>query len=131
MIERYAPAGKIWLCMMCGKTAKDCCTDERGWDESCAMNCILVDEATKQPTEAEVQLFVQERERHMANLTSNFDRLLKNLESGNTDDLDPELLELAQQAIDRMEARAASEKPADGVQYDPVPETFNKEKRNG
>lgn len=116
MSEQYAPAGKVWLCMMCGKTTKDCYSDERGWDESCVMNCILVDETTKQPTEAEVKEFVDARERHMAAMASNFERLLKNLETGTTNDLDPELLELAQQAVDRMEQRAASEKSADGVQ---------------
>ena len=30
MTERYAPAGKIWFCMMCGKTTMDCYGDERG-----------------------------------------------------------------------------------------------------
>lgn len=80
MIERYAPEGRIWLCMMCGKTAKDCFTHERGWDESCAMNCILVDETTKQPTESEVQTFIQEREQQLQRLNANFETLMKDLE---------------------------------------------------
>lgn len=117
MIERDAPEGKIWLCMMCGKTAKDSCTDERGWDESCAMNCILVDETTKQPTEAEVQAFVQQREQYMANSRASIDRLLKNMEEGIVDDIDPELLQLAEEAVKRMESRkVAEEKPAQRIQ---------------
>lgn len=46
--ERIAPAGKIWVCGACGKVAKDRYGIERGiqspgWDESCALNCTLVD----------------------------------------------------------------------------------------
>lgn len=130
MIERYAPEGRIWLCMMCGKTAKDCFTDERGWDESCAMNCMLVDEATKQPTESEVQAFVQEKEQQLQRLNANFEALMKDLESGEIGTCDPELLALAQQAADAQEKRAnaAGGAPRDGVQS---LGTLNKEKRDG
>lgn len=130
MIERYAPTGRIWLCMMCGKTAKDCFTNERGWDESCALNCILVDEATKQPTELEVQAFVQERERQLQRMNADFDAFLDDLESGESGALDPELLALAQQAIDAHDKRAnaAGGAPQDGVQS---VGTFNKETRHG
>lgn len=130
MIERYAPEGRIWLCMMCGKTAKDCFTDERGWDESCAMNCMLVDEATKQPTESEVQAFVQEREQQLQRMNADVEAFMKDLESGEIGTHEPSLLALAQQAVDAQEKRAnaAGEEPQDGVQSQG---TLNKEKRDG
>jgi len=44
---RFAPEGKIWVCMVCGKTAKDKYGMEglhsKNWDESCMVNSILVD----------------------------------------------------------------------------------------
>lgn len=98
MSDRYAPAGKVWLCMMCGKTAKDYCTDARGWDESCALNCILVDEATKRPTEAEAGEFHAERERHLAGMQQRTQTLIQQLTDG-TYETDPELLELARKVI--------------------------------
>lgn len=47
MSERYAKPGFIWQCQACGKTSE---TDaygiegrhDRGWDESCALNCVQV-----------------------------------------------------------------------------------------
>lgn len=98
MIERYAPAGKIWFCMMCGKTTKDCCTEERGWDESCALNCILVDETTKQPTQAQVEVFGREREQHFAAMMSNIEGLRQKIRMRDTADIDPDMLELARDA---------------------------------
>ena len=46
-MDPIAPEGKIWICLACGKTAKnkygppDCM---KGWDASCVMNSALVDE---------------------------------------------------------------------------------------
>ena len=42
MTRLAAPEGKIWVCGACGKTAKDPCGDEGGWDESCFLNCYLI-----------------------------------------------------------------------------------------
>ena len=46
--ERMAPEGKVWVCGVCGKTAKDRYGMEGehhpGWDESCAVNSALCDE---------------------------------------------------------------------------------------
>lgn len=48
--ERIAPEGAIWVCGACGKTARDQYGIEgehsRGWDESCALNAVLCDEAS-------------------------------------------------------------------------------------
>lgn len=42
-----APAGAIWVCGACGKTARDRYgSDNPRWDVSCALNAILCDEAT-------------------------------------------------------------------------------------
>jgi len=48
-----APAGKVWVCIACGKTSrsrfgfdkdnKNCC--DPGWDVSCALNARLYDES--------------------------------------------------------------------------------------
>lgn len=42
-----APRGKIWVCRVCGKTAKykagETENDMHGWDESCFLNCELFD----------------------------------------------------------------------------------------
>jgi hypothetical protein len=103
MSDRYAPAGKVWFCMMCGKTTKDCYGEERGWDESCALNSILVDEATKQPTEEQAREFHEERARHLASFKQRSDDLLKQLRDG-TYEPDPELLKLAEEVIRQQDA---------------------------
>lgn len=49
-----APEGKVWECQACGKTSQHLCGGyinsagrvfygHPGWDESCAMNALLVD----------------------------------------------------------------------------------------
>jgi hypothetical protein len=109
--DRYAPTGQVWLCMMCGKTTKDCYGEERGWDESCALNCILVDEATKWPTEAQAVEFAAERERRLEECRRRSADLIKSINDG-TYKPDPELLELARQIIRQQAAAAVSqEKP--------------------
>lgn len=40
---RIAPDGKVWLCVACGKRVKDRYGEDRGWDESCMLNSVLVD----------------------------------------------------------------------------------------
>ena len=110
LVEKYAPAGKVWFCMMCGKTTNNCYGDERGWDESCVMNCILVDEATKQPTEAEAKEFALEHKRSLAKFKSDISELIRKLRDGDVSDIDPEMLELSQQAVDAMERRKAEAK---------------------
>ncbi len=49
--HRIAPPGKIWMCAACGKKARDRFGIEgwhsRGWDESCMLNAVLVDEDTQ------------------------------------------------------------------------------------
>lgn len=48
--DRIAPAGAIWVCGACGKTARDRYGIEgehdRGWDESCMLNAVLCAEAS-------------------------------------------------------------------------------------
>lgn len=106
---RHAPESKIWLCMMCGKTTKDCYGDERGWDESCALNCILVDEATKRPTEEQAREFGEARQRHMKACAANIASLIKNIGNGDASDIDPELLALAQQVVESRAGRSAEQ----------------------
>lgn len=52
MSNRFAPPGKVWLCLACGKRAHDYVGDvgprDRGWDESCALNCRLADDPSGQ-----------------------------------------------------------------------------------
>lgn len=108
MAEQYAPVGQIWFCMMCGKTTKDCHSEEHGWDESCVLNCILVDEATKRPTEAQVQEFAQEHKRQLGAIKSDIATLLHKLRNGITSDIDPETLALAQEAADAVERRSST-----------------------
>ena len=47
--ERFAPDGAVWVCGACGKTAQDRYgikgQYDRGWDESCALNAVLVHKA--------------------------------------------------------------------------------------
>lgn len=48
MSERFSTDGKIWLCCVCGKRAKDqfgmVGRRSIGWDESCMLNSVLVDD---------------------------------------------------------------------------------------
>lgn len=45
MPDRYAPAGKIWQCMACGKTSHDLYDGPRGWDAACVLNAQLVEDS--------------------------------------------------------------------------------------
>ena len=49
--QRFAPDGAIWVCRACGKTHKDQYGVEgegsRDWDESCALNAVLVHDRKK------------------------------------------------------------------------------------
>ena len=94
--------------MMCGKTTKDFHSEEHGWDESCVLNCVLVDEATKRPTEAQVQEFAQEHKRQLGAIKSDIATLLHKLRNGITSDIDPETLALAQEAADAVERRSST-----------------------
>lgn len=45
--NKDAPPGKVYQCQACGKLSRDLYGDKRisrGWDESCVLNCALVDE---------------------------------------------------------------------------------------
>lgn len=49
-VGRYAPDGCTWVCMACGKKAKDLfgCDEgqyDPGWDESCMLNACLMNAA--------------------------------------------------------------------------------------
>lgn len=103
MTEQYAPAGKIWFCMMCSKTTNDCYGQERGWDESCVMNCILVDETTKQPTEKEASEFSVARAQQMENIKRRMDVLLGRVQDRTGPD--PDILKLAEEAIQAVGRR--------------------------
>lgn len=45
MSDNIAPEGKLWVCLACGKTAKDQFGEEGGWDESCTLNSYLYSES--------------------------------------------------------------------------------------
>lgn len=38
MNKHIADPGKVYVCLACGKTAKDRYGSEGGWDESCMLN---------------------------------------------------------------------------------------------
>jgi hypothetical protein len=40
-LTHIAPAGTIYVCQMCGKTAKDSYDGPGGWDVSCMLNAVL------------------------------------------------------------------------------------------
>ena len=46
--DRFAPEGYLWVCVACGKTAKDRYgiegTKSAGWDASCMLNSVLAKE---------------------------------------------------------------------------------------
>lgn len=43
--DHIAPLGKLWVCTACGKTTRDSYGSEKGWDESCMLNSVLVEES--------------------------------------------------------------------------------------
>ncbi len=45
MTQDIAQDGWVYVCMACGKTAKDPYNGPRGWDESCFLNCELIEES--------------------------------------------------------------------------------------
>ena len=45
MSNTIAPKGAVWMCAACGKRSRDRYGTkpiDRGWDESCMMNSVLV-----------------------------------------------------------------------------------------
>ena len=48
MPNEVAPEGKVFVCVACGKRSRDRYGEQKidfWWDESCMLNCTLVDEA--------------------------------------------------------------------------------------
>lgn len=50
MAEMIAPAGMVWICGACGKTARGNYGSggSKWWDESCSMNSLLIEEGLPQ-----------------------------------------------------------------------------------
>lgn len=92
MSDNLAPLGKTWFCMMCGKTSPDQYGEAAGWDESCMLNSVLVNEG-ENPTSEQAKEFNDERARYLSTPIC-FDR--DPLED------DPELLAAAKAAIERL-----------------------------
>lgn len=46
MSDERAPKGKIFVCLACGKTSptRYGLKNRNGWDASCMINCVLVEE---------------------------------------------------------------------------------------
>lgn len=100
MVDRMAPAGKVWLCLACGKTATDIGGSEGGWDEGCALNCIAVDATTRTPTAEQVREFTAQRNRRLEALSQR----MRDFGAAVRDDTyepDPELLKLADEVLAR------------------------------
>ena len=54
--DRFAAPGFIWQCCACGKTSDHDAYGiegryDRGWDESCMLNCVQVPKPTASQTE--------------------------------------------------------------------------------
>lgn len=48
MPHKPAPDGQVYVCCACGKRSKDVYGEhpiDKGWDESCALNCVLCKES--------------------------------------------------------------------------------------
>lgn len=48
MSNEIAPKGKVFVCMACGKRSRDRYGEQKidhMWDESCMLNCTLLDES--------------------------------------------------------------------------------------
>jgi len=46
--NEIAPEGKVFVCAACGKRSRDRYGDQKIdalWDESCMLNCVLLDES--------------------------------------------------------------------------------------
>ena len=100
--DRFAPEGMIWVCGACGKTSRDLYGDDPtnplGWDESCMFNAVRCIEAS----------IVRDENGRITHADPDPDweppkRLSHEERMKALDDLlnDPELLELARQAVER------------------------------
>jgi hypothetical protein len=69
---------------------------EGGWDESCMLNAYLVDEAN--PV-LDAEMVRADRERWDRESAESFRKLIASIRDGDTSDMDPDLLELAQRAV--------------------------------
>lgn len=65
MIDK-APEGKIWFCMACGKMSTTLSAEAGGWDESCAMNAVAIDQDRRGPTREQRAQFAKDREQSFA-----------------------------------------------------------------
>lgn len=107
MTDNIAPEGKQWLCMMCGKRAKDLYGDPRtSWDESCSMNAVLVDYGAM-PTDAACEAFNRRHSESLERSRAEVEKLLEDMKNGVLPEFDAELDAAAKAAIERMDARKA------------------------
>lgn len=96
-----APDGQKWYCMMCGKTSETLSGDARGWDESCALNAILIDQLSIGPSHEQVFEFGKERDAAFARGLASMDALIEQIR--NRTPVSAELLALAD-PLHRMQA---------------------------
>lgn len=102
-MKKPARDGMVWLCLQCGKHRKDMYSREGSWDEACIMNCVEADEKTLVPDPVQVEELMKQRDRILNKPLSETIEEIYNSEP------DPELLALAQKAIEAQDARKASD----------------------
>lgn len=93
-----APFGKKWYCMMCGKTALTLSSEQRGWDESCAMNAIAIDLLSTGPSHEQVFEFGKARDAALARSLASLNSLTEQIKRRELPDMSPELRALAERA---------------------------------
>jgi hypothetical protein len=76
-----APAGKIWFCMACGKMSTTLSSEAGGWDESCAMNSIAIDQDRRRPTPEQCEQFAKDRERTLESCFASIARLSEQIKA--------------------------------------------------
>lgn len=101
-----APPGKIWFCMMCGKMSTRLSAEAGGWDESCAMNSVPIDQGMRGPTMEQRKQFAKDHEAAVSNGLAALERLIGQIKRRETPSMSPELRDLAQQAVDASDRRA-------------------------
>lgn len=100
-MNNQAPEGKKWFCLMCGKTSPTLSGEVGGWDESCALNAILIDQLSTGPSREQVVEFGKERDAAFARGLASMDALIEQIR--NRTPVSAELLALAD-PLHRMQA---------------------------
>lgn len=89
--------GERWFCMRCAKSTTDLSDISGGWDESCTINAIMLNTGADRPTREQQTAWSEANNLSLVEFKSRINEMRDKMRNGITEDINPEMLALAEQ----------------------------------